>query len=135
MIALLLHNWLVYYQLALLFCKAERFKKQYLWLIALKYLHVQRKTIQKCCLYTSCMHHLLWPIKLFTAQLIHYKSNKVMLGIMTYSSCYPTTLLHIHVCWCVAAKNGVLILNLLPILCYCKYVPLNYLSSHEVEEL
>ena len=59
MIALLLHNWLVYYQLAPLFCKAERFKKQYLCLIALKYLHVQRKTIEKCCLYTSCMHHLL----------------------------------------------------------------------------
>ena len=29
-----------------------------------------------------------------------------MLGIMTYSSCYPTTLLHIYVCWCVAAKKG-----------------------------
>ena len=73
--------------------------------------------------------------KTIYSTIIHYKSNKVMLGIMTYSSCYPTTLLHIHVCWCVAAKNGVLILNLLPILCYCKYVPLNYLSSHQVEEL
>ena len=55
--------------------------------------------------------------------------------MMTYSNCEPTTLLHIDVCRSVAAKNGILILNLPPILFYCKYVPLTSpVSLRKVEE-